>query len=569
MTQNTNLNVSPYFDDFNESKNYNKVLFKPGFPVQARELTTLQSILQNQVERFGQHFFKEGSIVIPGSTFYDADYFSVKIDPNFVNIPVRNYTQYLADNKIEIQGETSGVRATVVNRITSSESIDDFDTLYVKYNKSGDDGETRTFQNGENLITLSDISFSNTSIAANNQFARCVVSDATAVGSAFSVSEGVFFIRGYFVRVPDSTVILDQYTNSPSYRVGLLLNEELVKPSNANNDLFDNAKGFANESAPGADRFKISTSLSKKSLDDNNDLDFVELLRIEDGIIREQVTKTDYNIFKDELARRTYDESGDYYIKPFNIDVRESLNDRISNRGVYSSVQTTQNGNTPSDDIISLQISPGKAYVRGYEVDKISTSSVDIVKPRTTKLKENVAVPIRVGNYVNVNSISGAPSIGFSTSINLLDRRLNTNNNNGKNEGQATGAVVVGKARVYDFKQTSLVGVANTVYETRLFDIQTFTNIGIAATTEGVGVGTYIKGKYSGASGFIESMGANDLSFNLNDVRGSFQLNEPLLASGLEVGSNITSVFDYDFTSVKALHSYEGVGSGNTVFSAN
>ena len=570
MTQNTNLNVSPYFDDFNESKNYNKVLFKPGFPVQARELTTLQSILQNQLERFGQHFFKEGSIVIPGSTFYDADYFSVKIDPNFVNIPVRNYTQYLADNKIEIQGETSGVRATVVNRIISTESIDGFDTLYVKYNKSGDDGVTRTFVNGENLITLSDINFSNTSIEANNQFARCVVSNATAIGSAFSVSEGVFFIRGYFVRVPSSTVILDQYSNSPSYRVGLLLNEEIVTPSNTNNDLFDNARGFSNESAPGADRFKISTSLSKKTLDDNNDLDFVELLRIEDGIVREQVKTTDYNIFKDELARRTYDESGDYYIKPFNIDVRESLNDRISNRGVYSSVQTTQNGNTPTDDIISLQISPGKAYVRGYEIEKISTSSVDIVKPRTTKLKENVAVPIRVGNYVNVNSITGAPSIGFSTSINLLDRRLNTNNNNGKNEGLATGNVVIGKARVYDFKQTSLVGVANTVYETRLFDIQTFTTIGIAATTEGVGVGTYIKGKYSGASGFVESFGTdNRLMFNLNDVKGSFQLNEPLLASGLEVGSNITSITDWDFTSVKALHSLAGVGGGTTSFAAN
>ena len=569
MTQNTNLNVSPYFDDFNESKNYNKVLFKPGFPVQARELTTLQSILQNQLERFGQHFFKEGSIVIPGSTFYDADYFSVKIDPNFVNIPVRNYTQYLADNKIEIQGESSGVRATVVNRIISTESIDGFDTLYVKYNKSGDDGVTRTFANGENLITLSDINFSNTSIEANNQFARCVVSNATAIGSAFSVSEGVFFIRGYFVRVPSSTVILDQYSNSPSYRVGLLLNEEIVTPSNTNNDLFDNARGFSNESAPGADRFKISTSLSKKSLDDNNDLDFVELLRIEDGIVREQVKTTDYNIFKDELARRTYDESGDYYIKPFNIDVRESLNDRISNRGVYSSIQTTQNGNTPTDDIISLQISPGKAYVRGYEIDKISTSSVDIVKPRTTKLKENVAVPIRVGNYVNVNSITGAPSIGFSTSINLLDRRLNTNNNNGKNEGQATGAVVIGKARVYDFKQTSLVGVANTVYETRLFDIQTFTNIGIAATTTGIGAGVHIKGKYSGANGFVESMGANNLSFNLNDVKGSFQLNEPLLVSGLEAGSNVTSISDYDFTSTKAIHSLTGVGAGNTSFAAN
>ena len=64
MPQNTNLNSSPYFDDFNELKNYQRVLFKPGLPVQSRELTTLQSILQNQVEKFGKHFFKEGSVVI-------------------------------------------------------------------------------------------------------------------------------------------------------------------------------------------------------------------------------------------------------------------------------------------------------------------------------------------------------------------------------------------------------------------------------------------------------------------------------------------------------------------------
>ena len=68
MPQQTNLNVSPYFDDFNQSNDYHRVLFKPGYPVQARELTTLQSILQNQIEKFGTHFFKEGSKVIPGNT---------------------------------------------------------------------------------------------------------------------------------------------------------------------------------------------------------------------------------------------------------------------------------------------------------------------------------------------------------------------------------------------------------------------------------------------------------------------------------------------------------------------
>ena len=115
MTQNTNLNVSPYFDDFDEDKNYNKVLFKPGYPIQSRELTTLQSILQNQIEKFGQHFFKEGAVVIPGGIFYDNRYYALRIDPTFLGISVSSYTKQLVDGNIEIQGETSGVKATVVN----------------------------------------------------------------------------------------------------------------------------------------------------------------------------------------------------------------------------------------------------------------------------------------------------------------------------------------------------------------------------------------------------------------------------------------------------------------------
>ena len=48
--ENTNLNVAPYYDDFAEDKNFHRVLFRPGFSVQARELTQSQSILQNQIE---------------------------------------------------------------------------------------------------------------------------------------------------------------------------------------------------------------------------------------------------------------------------------------------------------------------------------------------------------------------------------------------------------------------------------------------------------------------------------------------------------------------------------------
>ena len=72
--QDTNLKISPYFDDFDRSKNYQKVLFKPGYSVQTRELNTLQSTLQNQVERFGQHIFKEGSVVIPGNISFNLNF---------------------------------------------------------------------------------------------------------------------------------------------------------------------------------------------------------------------------------------------------------------------------------------------------------------------------------------------------------------------------------------------------------------------------------------------------------------------------------------------------------------
>ena len=80
MAQITNLNVAPYYDDFDERDNYHKVLFRPGYAIQARELTTLQSILQNQIERHGRHTFKEGSVVIPGQVSYSDAYYSLKVE---------------------------------------------------------------------------------------------------------------------------------------------------------------------------------------------------------------------------------------------------------------------------------------------------------------------------------------------------------------------------------------------------------------------------------------------------------------------------------------------------------
>ena len=109
MAQETNLNVSPYFDDFDASKDFHKVLFKPGLPIQARELTTLQSILQNQVEQVGTHLFKEGSCVIPGQINFNNNMFAVEVEPNFLGNDVEGYGYDLI-NEI-VTGSNSKVKA--------------------------------------------------------------------------------------------------------------------------------------------------------------------------------------------------------------------------------------------------------------------------------------------------------------------------------------------------------------------------------------------------------------------------------------------------------------------------
>ena len=79
MASPTDFNLSPYFDDFDESKKFHRILFRPSFAVQARELTQSQTILQNQIERSGDHFFKKGAMVIPGEIAFDTNYYAVKL----------------------------------------------------------------------------------------------------------------------------------------------------------------------------------------------------------------------------------------------------------------------------------------------------------------------------------------------------------------------------------------------------------------------------------------------------------------------------------------------------------
>ena len=79
------------------------------------------------------------------------------------------------------------------------------------------------------------------------------------------LSNGVYFLRGHFVDVSDQILILDQYNNKPSYRIGLNVIESIVS-SDEDPTLTDNAQGFNNYTAFLGDRFKISAIHFRKRL---------------------------------------------------------------------------------------------------------------------------------------------------------------------------------------------------------------------------------------------------------------------------------------------------------------
>ena len=496
MPQQTNLNVSPYFDDFSASNDFHKVLFKPAYPVQARELTTLQSILQNQLEQFGDHMFREGSKVIPGQLSYQSDYYAVQVEAAYFGIPVSFYAEKLIGKRIK--GEISGVTGKIVNYVTEGEADSGNLTFYVQYEKSSTTFAGKTFQDGETLLTLSSITYANTVISTNEGFATAIPASATSTGSAVQITEGVYFLRGNFVRVAKQTLILDQYSNTPSYRVGLSVVEEIIT-AGADESLYDNAQGFSNYSAPGADRLKISAVLAKKELDELNDENFVEIMRLVDGQKQYFHDDSQYSLVRDALAKRTFDESGNYYVKPFTLTPKESLNDRKGNKGIYLPGQTTQEGNTPSTDLMIYQIGSGKAYVRGYDIETISNTNLDVPKARTTKEIKDIGVDYNTGSQFIVNNVFGTPNVGLGTTayVSLRSERI------GGVKKDAAG-FEIGKAKVYNFSAESVnlswdQQDANQ-WDLRLFDIQTYTVLGIS-TGINISVPARITGNSSGAEG--------------------------------------------------------------------
>ena len=261
-----------YYDDFDETKNYHRVLFRPGYAVQARELTQLQTALQAQIDRYGQYAFKDGSRVLGGKVSINVEYDFIKIKSTFTHDTGGaglNSDTYLSDfvGSTITGSANSGnqITAKVIGFATKTDASNP-NTLYIKYENAGGATGNRTAQT---FAADEEITSNASTVSGTVRYGELVASSDTPTGkgSIVNIEQGVYFIAGTFVYVEAGSLILDKYTNTPSYIVGLSVTENLVSSDTSGHSaLVDNATGTPNFAAPGANRYTIETSLIKEPL---------------------------------------------------------------------------------------------------------------------------------------------------------------------------------------------------------------------------------------------------------------------------------------------------------------
>lgn len=374
---------SSYKDDFKDSDNYHRILFNSGRALQARELTQMQTIIQEEIARFGRNIFLEGASVNPGGPTITSDYEFIKLNTT-TNVLPSDITTLVGT---EFTGQTSSVKARVLEVVEAENS--DPATIYVQYtNTSGG-------VSGENPIRMSageDISNGTDTLTV--QSVNTVANPAVGQGCKISNGAGDFFTRGHFVFVAPQSLILSKYTRFPTATIGFKSTEDIVTVADTN-ELYDNQGATPNLSSPGADRYRITLTLTTADLIDSDE-NFVYYCDVVDGNIVDQVTGADeYNAPNTLLAQRTAEESGDYIAKDFTVDFTDSGTNLIAS------------------------VSDGVAYINGYRGATEKATPLTIPKPRDTQTVQNEVTGITYGQYFICGTLKGNLNVSQFATINL------------------------------------------------------------------------------------------------------------------------------------------------------
>lgn len=274
-------------------------------------------------------------------------------------------------------------------------------------------------------------------------------SGTTPVGNgyAFSVTEGIIFHKGHFVRVEPQTIIVNAYSsNVNGVTVGFVTTESIVN-SSVDSTLLDLATGTPNYAAPGANRLKLTPTLrvvNTDSIGANNT--FLPLVEFKDGEPSREFNYTQYNEIGKEMQRRTRETAGNFVIDKF--------------------VMSTKDKSTTNNNYVDLVVDPGLAYVSGVRVGSRQNTTLSLRRGVDTKITDSRTISLNYGNYVLVEELAGSFDFKTGDQVELYPAPKNYIS------GATSPGTSIGTARVRSVVLDSGVpGTPTARYRLYLFDI--------------------------------------------------------------------------------------------------
>ena len=520
-TNNSIKSQSPYYDDFDPTKDFLQVLFRPGYPVQARELSTLQSFAQEQTKRLGESIYRPG-------TFIKGAEVNLKTDAHTLSTLGSGSAVYppsgaAAGSIVGILTEFAGkvitnasgtVKARVLPTPLGYSDTSTVGTLFIQYITS------EQFSDSEGYFYAKPSDNVGMTKTVYNTYEA-----APGIASIASVNEGIYFVNDHFIRVAEQHLVVSTSSTSPSVNVGLSVIETKIT-QNEDSTLFDNARGTTNEGAPGAHRLKYSTVLTSKTIGAAADSTFYRIATFIDGVRQElNEVSTQLSVLEETLARRTNDESGSYALTPFNPVL----------------------GVGDSDRTFSITVSPSKAYVKGVEIEKTAPTRLLVERLGETKITKNNKTPIVGTTSLTVINVSATPLPGSTTGAPFTpSNRVELSN----------GLGVIGVARAWAIQNESKRGVASV--KLYLYDIKMFTDIGVAdAGFQAIGTGNDIKSNK--ASGYVyDEIAPLTGHFSVVSSSGRFSVGQSISSESFASSSTITSVTSYKLSEVTNIQASNG-----------
>lgn len=405
-------NNSTYHDDFNtpdsntpaltpNDKNYLRILFKPAYSVQARELNQMQSMLQSQIDKFGRSIWNDNVAVTGGETTFSKD------------------IQYVEVTFASSTPSTSTLAAILTLSYTTGTNTITADVLkyelvlglryrfYVRYRTSAVSGTALAQTNISNFTGVTTLS---------TNAGGSVTLNTTGYACAIYMAAGIFFTKGSFVASPAQEYFFTLASQNQTVIGNAVLTVlEQYITSYEDSTLLDNAADSPNASAPGADRYSIDLILGFDANDvvSKDSVAKIVLKNIVNSVPTATVDERTSS-FDKKLAERTFEESGNYVLDPFKINVRE-LYDDGSNIGRFTSANLDKAGYgtslLPGESLTgwitdakarySLEVDKSTAYVEGHRVVLNDKYDINATKARDTSpsaLLSNTSAAI--GNYV-------------------------------------------------------------------------------------------------------------------------------------------------------------------------